>query len=152
SAVCTLAELHADISTTSEQCLRALEVPAASNDTAPAPRQAAVAIVGMAGIFPGAPNVERLWSNILNSGDAITEVPADRWDWRAYFDADRAAPDRIYSRWGGFIDDVAFDPVDYGMPPSALNSIEPFQLLSLALVRAALADAGFDRHPFPREK
>jgi len=39
------------------------------------------------------------------------DVPADRWDWRLYYDPDRKAPDNIYSRWGGFIDDVPFDPV-----------------------------------------
>jgi len=43
----------------------------------------------------------------------------------------RDAPDKTYSRWGGFIDDVAFDPIEFGMPPNSLSSIDPLQLLAL---------------------
>ena len=37
------------------------------------------------------------------------------------------------------------------MPPASLPSIEPFQLLALHVVRAALKDAGYLDRPFPRE-
>ena len=84
--------------------------------------------------------------------DAITEVPPDRWDWRLYYDPDPKAPDKIISKWGGFLPDVAFDPLRYGMPPSSLPSIEPAQLLALEVVRTALADAGYAERPFPREQ
>ena len=47
------------------------------------------------------------WSGV----DAITEVPPDRWDWRLYYDPDPKAPDKIISKWGGFLPDVAFDPL-----------------------------------------
>src|SRR6185437_10888933 len=67
-------------------------------------------------------------------------------------DPDRNAKDKVYSRWGGFIDDVPFDPVQFGMPPSSLKSIEPFQLLALLVVRAALEDAGLMNRPFARER
>ena len=77
---------------------------------------------------------------------------ADRWDWRLYYDADPKAPDKIVSKWGGFLPDVAFDPLRYGMPPSSLRSIEPAQLLALEVVRTALADAGYAERPFPREQ
>ena len=56
------------------------------------------------------------------------------------------------SKWGGFLPDVAFDPLRYGMPPSSLPSIEPAQLLALEVVRTALADAGYAERPFPREQ
>ena len=111
-----------------------------------------VAIVGMAAIFPGARDVARFWSNSLHGVDAITEVPPDRWDWRLYYDPDPKAPDKIYSKWGGFVPDVPFDPLRYGMPPSSLPSIEPVQLLALEVVRAALDDAGYAERPFPRER
>jgi acyl transferase domain-containing protein/NAD(P)-dependent dehydrogenase (short-subunit alcohol dehydrogenase family) len=116
------------------------------------PPPAAVAIVGMGCILPGASDLQAFWANIVNKFDAITEVPADRWDWRQYFDPDRTARDKIYSRWGGFIRDVPFDPALFGIPPSSLRSIEPFQLLALAVVRAALEDAGYLERPFPRER
>ena len=95
---------------------------------------------------------ETFWSNSLSGVDAITEVPADRWDWRLYYDPDPKAPDKIYSKWGGFLPDVLFDPLHYGMPPSSIPSIEPAQLLALEVTRAALADAGYAERPFPRER
>ena len=64
----------------------------------------------------------------------------------------RKAKDKIYSKWGGFLDDVAFDPMKYGMPPASLRSIEPAQLLTLEVVRAALEDAGYSDRPFARER
>src|SRR5690606_5615144 len=90
------------------------------------------------------------WSNILNKVDAIGEVPADRWEWQRYFDPGPAAVDKVYSKWGGFLDDVAFDPLRYGMPPSSLAAIEPLQLLTLEVVCAALQDAGYLERPFAR--
>ena len=115
-------------------------------------RPSDIAIIGMAAILPGAANVRRFWSNTLSGFDAITEVPPDRWDWRLYYDSDPKAPDKIVSKWGGFLPDVTFDPLRYGMPPSSLPSIEPAQLLALEVVRNALADAGYAERPFPREQ
>ncbi|MGH9266596.1 MAG: polyketide synthase, partial [Acidimicrobiales bacterium] len=111
-----------------------------------------VAIVGMACLLPKAPDLETYWRNILGKVDAITEVPADRWDWRGYFDPDPDAPDKVYSRWGGFLDEIPFDPVSYGIPPSSLPSIEPLQLLTLHVVREALSDAGYLDRPFDRRR
>ena len=50
------------------------------------------------------------WENTLEGVDAITEIPPDRWDWRLYYDADPKAPDKIVSKWGGFVPDVAVRP------------------------------------------
>jgi acyl transferase domain-containing protein len=111
-----------------------------------------VAIVGMAAVFPGAASVEKFWANTLRGVDSITEVPADHWDWRLYYDPDPKAPDKIVSKWGGFVPDIPFDPLRYGMPPSSLPSIEPAQMLALEVVRTALADAGYAERPFPRER
>ena len=60
--------------------------------------------------------------------------------------------DRVPSRWGGFMDPVLFDPLEYGIPPRSLPSIEPLQLLTLHAVRAALTDAGYERRPLPRQR
>jgi acyl transferase domain-containing protein/NAD(P)H-dependent flavin oxidoreductase YrpB (nitropropane dioxygenase family)/NAD(P)-dependent dehydrogenase (short-subunit alcohol dehydrogenase family) len=146
----TLAELHDDISAGSAARLDELTEPAAAREPAPAP--ADVAIVGIGSIVPGATELRSFWSNIVNGVDAITEVPASRWDWRRYFDADRATPDRVYSRWGGFVGDVPFDPIAFGMPPKSLRSIEPFQLLGLLAAHAALRDAGYADRPFRRDR
>ena len=115
-------------------------------------RPSNVAIIGMAAVVPGAGDVRRFWENTLRERDAIREVPGDRWDASLYFNADPKAPDKITSRWGGFVPDVPFDPLRYGMPPASLPSIEPLHLLTLEVVRAALEDAGYRDRPFPRER
>ncbi|MGH7606232.1 MAG: polyketide synthase, partial [Gemmatimonadales bacterium] len=83
---------------------------------------------------------------------AIGEVPKERWDPDLYFDTDRAAPDKVYSRWGGFLDEVPFDPIEFGMPPKSLPSVEPMHLLTLLAVREALQDADLVRRPFDRSR
>ncbi|MGH8905929.1 MAG: SDR family oxidoreductase [Egibacteraceae bacterium] len=147
--VVTLAELHHDVCANSSALLD--ETVRRDRTTAP-PQPCDIAIIGMSCLLPKAPSLEAYWQNILDRVDAIVEIPADRWDWRDYFDPDPDAPDRIYSRWGGFLDPVPFDPLRYGMPPTSLRSIEPLQLLTLEAVRAALDDAGYLDRPFARDK
>jgi 3-oxoacyl-(acyl-carrier-protein) synthase/NAD(P)H-dependent flavin oxidoreductase YrpB (nitropropane dioxygenase family) len=146
----SLASLHADLSAGAAAHLDALDELEAEPE--PAPPAAAVAIVGIGAIVPGAGDARSLWANILNKVDAVGEIPETRWDWRRYFDADRATPDKVYSRWGGFVDDVPFDPIAFGMPPNSLRSIEPFQLLALLAADAAVRDAGYADRPFARER
>ena len=110
-----------------------------------------IAIVGMSCLLPGARNLDQFWTNVLAKTNSIREVPASRWDWKTYFDEQRETPDRIYARWGGFLDPIPFDPAHFGMPPSSLASIDPIQLLALEAARAALRDAGNENRPFPKE-
>ncbi|MGH3475697.1 MAG: beta-ketoacyl synthase N-terminal-like domain-containing protein [Nocardioidaceae bacterium] len=103
-----------------------------------------VAIVGMAAVFPGAPDLATYWSNILAGVDAITDVPAARWD-PSYYDPEAAASgrgDRLYCRRGGFVNGVGFDPVRFGIMPVAVSGGEPDQLIALHVAAEALADAG----------
>ena len=121
-------------------------------ETAPAPKPFNVAIVGMGCLLPKAPNVRAFWANILNKVDAISEIPKERFNIDLYYDPDRKAKDKMHSRWGGFLDPVPFDPMRYGIPPTALPSIDPMQLLALVTVDQALRDAGYHDRDFPREK
>jgi len=111
-----------------------------------------VAVIGVATVLPKANSARDYWENILAKVDAITEIPAHRWDWRLYFDADRTAKDKVYSKWGGFLDDLAFDPTKYGMPPKSIESVDPMQLMGLEVARRTLADAGYADKPFDRER
>lgn len=147
--VTTMAQLHEDVCTGGSQRLQ----PHAAVVSASEPSQPAcdIAIVGMSALYPGALNVQQYWQNILDRRDAVGEIPASHWDWKLYYDSDPSARDKIVSKWGGFLDDLPFDPLDYGIAPNSLWSIEPLQLLVLDGVRQALADAGYDRRPFDRE-
>ncbi|MGH3670097.1 MAG: beta-ketoacyl synthase N-terminal-like domain-containing protein, partial [Pseudonocardiaceae bacterium] len=83
----------------------------------------AVAIVGMAAVFPGAPDLATYWSNIVTGVVAIAEVPPSRWD-PSYYDPDAAATrrdDRLYCRRGGFVEHAGFDPVRFGIMPGAVS-------------------------------
>ncbi|HUB32064.1 MAG TPA: beta-ketoacyl synthase N-terminal-like domain-containing protein, partial [Bryobacteraceae bacterium] len=111
-----------------------------------------VAIIGMGCLLPKAPNVRAFWANILNKVDAIGDVPKERFNVDAYYDPDRKAKDKIHSKWGGFLDAVPFDPMRYGIPPNALPSIDPLQLLALVTVDQALRDAGYGDGNFARQR
>jgi len=101
-----------------------------------------VAIVGMSLLVPGAHEPGQFWRNLLDKKNLIREIPRERWDWRLYYDADRKSRDKIYSKWGGFLDEVPFEPTEFGIPPASVKSIEPMQLLALETTRRALKDAG----------
>ncbi|HXA59669.1 MAG TPA: beta-ketoacyl synthase N-terminal-like domain-containing protein, partial [Streptosporangiaceae bacterium] len=105
-----------------------------------------IAIVGVGAIYPGAGNAADFWGNIRAGVDAISEVPAHRWDPGLYYDPssyESPRSDRFYCRRGGFVDGLAtFDPVAFGIMPSAVAGIEPDQLLALRTAADAIADAG----------
>ncbi|MEU8824635.1 beta-ketoacyl synthase N-terminal-like domain-containing protein [Streptomyces sp. NPDC048636] len=114
-----------------------------------------VAIVGMSVLFPGAPGLDAYWRNLLGGVDAITDVPAGRWD-AAYYTpgstgGGAAGPDRVYCRRGGFVDEFAeVEAVRFGITPSSVSGTEPDQLIALKVAAEALDDAGGpDRLPAP---
>ncbi|MFF9641686.1 beta-ketoacyl synthase N-terminal-like domain-containing protein [Kitasatospora aureofaciens] len=111
-----------------------------------------VAVVGMAVLLPGAPDLAAYWRNLVDGVDAITDVPEGRWD-AEYYDPEAAfgpaAPDRLYCRRGGFVDGLAeVQPTRFGLMPNSLAGTEPDQLIALQVAAAAIADAGgADRLP-----
>ncbi len=149
--VTTIAELHREICDGSAERIEQIR-DGEHTGAAEKSRPSDIAIIGMSSILPGASSAREFWQNTLRGKDAITEVPEDRWDWRLYYDADPKAPDKVTSKWGGFLPDIPFDPLRYGMPPTSLNSIEPVQLLLLEAVRNALDDAGYASREFARER
>ncbi|PPE72943.1 hypothetical protein C3942_16105 [Solimonas fluminis] len=147
-AVTTIADLHAQVTRGAVQYLDSVRPPALPRAAQAEP----VAIVGMACLYPGSPDLESYWGNILEGRDLIGEVPADRWSVAQYYRGADAPADKSVSKWGGFIADTPFDPLQYGIPPASLAAIEPVQLLSLEVTRQALKDAGYDSRWFDREK
>jgi acyl transferase domain-containing protein/acyl carrier protein len=113
-----------------------------------------VAIVGMACMFPEAGSLAAFWENVVAKRDCIRDVPPDRWRIEDYYDPNPGAPDKTYSKRGGFIPDVAFDPVEFGLPPNILEVTDNAQLLALLVARRALEDAGYGAgaRAFDRER
>ena len=83
------------------------------------PIHAPIAIVGMACRFPGKANSPQAFWQLLTAGtDAITEVPDGRWNASRFHHPDAAAPGRMVTRWGGFVDDAdLFDAAFFGIAP-----------------------------------
>ena len=78
-----------------------------------------LAIVGMGCLFPRSPGIKELWRTIRTGADAIGDVPSSHWDPADYFDADPTRPDMTYCRRGGFLSAYPFDPMEFGIPPTA---------------------------------
>ncbi|MEU4211722.1 beta-ketoacyl synthase N-terminal-like domain-containing protein [Streptomyces sp. NPDC026206] len=102
----------------------------------------AIAIVGLGGLYPGAATIERFWDNIVHGVDSLREVPDTHWSVADHYDPDPAAPDKTYCTRGGFLPEVPFDPLEFGLPPKTLEYTDVLQLLSLLVARDTLADAG----------
>ncbi len=102
-----------------------------------------IAIIGQAAIFAKASSLTEYWENILNKIDGITEVPPSRWDPVDYYDPDPNAEDKTYCKMGGFIPDIDFDPLEFGLPPNLLEVTDSSQLLGLVVARDAMEDAGY---------
>ena len=121
--------------------------PAAAAAPDPSPRATGpepIAIVGMACRFPGrASTPEAFWQLLHDGVDAITEVPSDRWNIDAFYDSDAAAPGKMQTRWGGFVDGVdRFDPQFFGIAPREAAFMDPQQRLLLEVSWQALERAG----------
>jgi acyl transferase domain-containing protein len=111
-----------------------------------------VAIVGIACIFPKAPNLDTFWNNLLAKVDAIDE-PLDDWGADLAYDADLESDDRIYCKRGGFLKGVTdFDPLAYGVMPRSIDGAEPDHFLALRLAAEAVADAGYADREFDRTR
>ena len=104
-----------------------------------------VAIIGLSAMFADASNVEEYWNNIINQKDSIVDVPESRWKIEDYYDADPTIADKTYCKKGGFIPDVDFNPMEFGLPPNILEVTDVSQLLSLIGARDAFEDAGYGR-------
>ncbi len=103
-----------------------------------------IAIVGMGCRFPGGANSPEAYWDLLASGkDAITEIPADRWNAQAFYSPNPKAPGKTVSRWGGFIDSIdRFDARFFGISPREAVHMDPQQRILLECVWQALEDGG----------
>ena len=104
-----------------------------------------LAVIGMAGRFPGADSPDAFWENLVKGKDSITEIPEERWDANRYYEPlDR--PSAIDSRWGGFLAHAdKFDPQFFHVSPREAELMDPQERLFLQTAWEALEDAGYTR-------
>ena len=105
-----------------------------------------VVIVGMACRFPGADDPQRYWENLCNGHDAITEVPADRWNNSLFYDESPAVPGRVNTKWAGFLENIShFDAALFGITPHEAPEIDPQQRLLLEVSWRLIENAGLKK-------
>ena len=102
-------------------------------------RRPLIAVVGMAGIFPGASDLDSFWRNIVNGVDQSAPVPANRWIAPVQ---DRLSttlmPDRPYSRHACLINDFSFDPEAFRLDRELTRGLDPVHQLTLTAGKRAV--------------
>jgi acyl transferase domain-containing protein/tryptophanase/acyl carrier protein len=95
-----------------------------------------LAIIGMAGRYPGARNLRDLWSKLAQGADCISEIPRDRYDRGRHAGNDRYR--------GGFVDDVdRFDSLFFNISPREAELLDPQERFFLEVAWEAVEDAGY---------
>ncbi|WP_186032470.1 SDR family NAD(P)-dependent oxidoreductase, partial [Burkholderia gladioli] len=116
---------------------------AAALPVAPPPRED-IAIIGLSGRYPKAENVRRFWENLRDGRHCIGEIPAERWNWRDYFDEQKGKEGAMYSKYGGFLDDFSkFDPLFFRISPAEAERMDPQERQFLMQAHAVIEDAGY---------
>ena len=122
-----------------------LEEPLATASTAshPGAINEPIAIIGIGCHFPGGSDgPEAFWANLQQPADAISPIPADRWDVATYYAKDPQAPDKMYVKQGGFLADVrGFDAAFFRISPREAEYLDPQQRLLLTTAWEALEHA-----------
>ncbi|KWN84633.1 non-ribosomal peptide synthetase [Burkholderia ubonensis] len=118
--------------------LRRAEIAALRSD-----RNEPIAVIGMACRFPGSSDTPAaFWQLLDHARDAVTEVPRERWDIDRYYDPDPAAPGKMATRHGAFIERVdQFDAAFFGIAPREATYLDPQQRLLLEVAWEALENA-----------
>ncbi|XSG83274.1 MAG: SDR family NAD(P)-dependent oxidoreductase [Methyloligella sp. ZOD6] len=101
-----------------------------------------IAIIGLAGQYPGAETLDGFWDRLAQGHDLVREVPP-RWPDHAW-PAGTPDDDAIYARWGSFLDDFdKFDPLFFGISPRDAERMDPQERLFLQTAWHAVEDAGY---------
>ncbi len=104
-----------------------------------------IAIVGVGAILPDAPSASTFWENICSGRYSITDVSDDRWKAGLFYDPNPAAPDKTYSKIGGWVRGFRFEPAKMGVaiPPRILEQIDEAQQWAISACYQALQDYGY---------
>ncbi|WP_009906771.1 type I polyketide synthase, partial [Burkholderia thailandensis] len=112
----------------------------------PAAAADAIAVIGLAGRYPQARDLDAFWRNLRDGRDCITEIPAERWNHGDFFDPQKGVAGKTYSKWGGFIEGVdEFDAAFFNIAPRDAERMDPQERLFLQASYQAIEDAGYAR-------
>jgi acyl transferase domain-containing protein len=102
-----------------------------------------IAIIGMSGRFPGAPDPAALWKLVADKRDGLAEYPGGRSQQLDAFYEQAGAANRPPTRRGGFLPDAdKFDAAFFAITPREAEWTDPQQRLLLEIAFEAVEDAG----------
>jgi acyl transferase domain-containing protein/NADPH:quinone reductase-like Zn-dependent oxidoreductase/SAM-dependent methyltransferase/NAD(P)-dependent dehydrogenase (short-subunit alcohol dehydrogenase family)/acyl carrier protein len=103
-----------------------------------------IAIIGIGCRFPGGvTDAESFWKLLLERKDAVTEVPADRWNVERYYDPEPGIAGKTFAKRAGFLDQIdKFDPQFFGISPREAPYVDPQHRLLLETAWEAIENAG----------
>ncbi|HSP81175.1 MAG TPA: beta-ketoacyl synthase N-terminal-like domain-containing protein, partial [Myxococcaceae bacterium] len=126
----TLTELAAYLAQHHAEALKALTRPPPAPPPATEPlrpsgpppatsgQEEPIAIIGLAGRYPMAEDLDTFWDNLRAGRDCITEIPRERWEHERWFDPAPERPGRSYGKWGGFLEGIdRFEPLLFNLSP-----------------------------------
>ncbi|KVN11364.1 MULTISPECIES: alpha/beta fold hydrolase [unclassified Burkholderia] len=138
----TLAELAAHLaarpSPAAPGAHRAHESAPPHADPAPAAAEE-IAIIGMAGRFPGANDLAGFWRNLVENRTAVTTIPEDRWRWQDYAAGEPGKTDCRHAAFLTAID--RFDAAHFRISPREAELMDPQQRLLLECAWEAFENA-----------
>lgn len=107
-------------------------------------QQQDIAVIGAAGSYAQAKNIDEYWNNLTQEKDCITEISDYFWKHSEFVDSDKSIAGKTYARWGGFIPGVdQFDALFFNISPREAALMDPQERLFLQCVYHTLENAGY---------
>lgn len=104
-----------------------------------------IAVIGLAGQFPQASDVEQFWQNIADGKNCISEVPSNRWDINQIYQEGNPQTGKTNSKWMGALEEFdQFDPLFFTISPTEAESMDPQQRLFLQACWHGIENAGYN--------
>lgn len=106
----------------------------------------AIAVIGMAGRFPGSPTIGQLWENLESGKDLRRRIDFQRFDLDRYYSRDETDPLKTSAQWACLMDGIElFDPAFFGIPPENAPCMDPKHRILLELTQELLDHAGYGK-------
>ncbi|MGM8225006.1 HAD-IIIC family phosphatase [Cellvibrio sp. ARAG 10.3] len=103
-----------------------------------------IAVIGMAGKFPGSKNLDEFWKNLAEQTDLFRDIPEDHFEYKKWREENPDVPDAMYCTRGSFIDDVdKFDAAFFNIPPQEAAILDPQLRHLLEVIYHTIEDAGY---------
>ena len=111
-----------------------------------------IQVVGMACVYAGAEDINRLWETVLTCRRGFRQFPRERMPLTEYYSKNPAECDKTYVRDGAFIDGFVFDWKARRIPKTIYEASDLAHWLALVTALRAIDDAAVDLDAIGRER